>query len=348
MKNRRTIVFLSGLLAALVFLCYLIARPFLGPSMFACLLAVGFYPLYERIRSWVQRPGLAALLSILLIYIVILLPLAFVATTVASEISEQFAKFKAASVDEGGIGPRLQSQVNALTAWIAPRMRISDEELRAQITGQLNAAAQWLGKAFAVGVVFAGSMIVNGVLTAIILFFLLREGHRIPNAIAEFLPLREEDSSELIAVMSDTLIANLYGVIGVALAQGVLAAVGLAIAGISSPFTWGVVAAFCSMLPVFGPTLVWVPAAVWLVATGSYGSAIFLAIWGVLVVGLADNILRPLLVSGRTNQHPLLIFVSMLGGTSAFGIMGLFLGPLLVSVTIATLKVFRREMLSQE
>jgi predicted PurR-regulated permease PerM len=315
--------------------------------MFACLLAVGFYPLYERIQSWVQRRGLAALLSTLLIYVVILLPLAFVATTVAAEISEQFAKLKAASVDDGGIGPHLQSQMDDLTAWIAPRMRISDEELRAQITSQLNAAAQWMGKAFALGLVFAGSTIVNGVLAAIILFFLLREGRRIPDTIMAFLPLRKEDSSELIAVISDTLIANLYGVIGVALAQGVLVGVGLAIAGISSPFTWGVVAAFCSMLPVVGPTLAWVPAAVWLFATGSYGSATFLVIWGVLVVGLADNILRPLLVSGTTNQHPLLIFVSMLGGTSAFGIMGLFLGPLLISVTLAVLKVFRREMLSQ-
>lgn len=148
-------------------------------------------------------------------------------------------------------------------------------------------------------------------------------------------------------LIGDTLIANLYGVVGVALAQGILAGAGLAIAGIPSPFTWGVISAFCSMLPVIGPTLVWVPASIWLLATGAYGSGIFLIIWGVVVIGMADNILRPILVSGKSDQHPLLVFLSILGGTSAFGIMGLFLGPLLISVTIAVFKVFRRELSTQ-
>jgi predicted PurR-regulated permease PerM len=161
--------------------------------------------------------------------------------------------------------------------------------------------------------------------------------------LVDLLPLGKEDTQELLDVIGESLTANVYGVLGVAVAQGVLLGIALAIAGIPSPLTWTVVATICAMLPVIGPTVVWIPAAIWLFASGSYGMGVFLVIWGVVVVGLADNILRPLLVVGRTKQNPLLVFLSILGGTSAFGLMGLFLGPLLVSVTVAVFYVLRRE-----
>jgi predicted PurR-regulated permease PerM len=117
----------------------------------------------------------------------------------------------------------------------------------------------------------------------------------------------------------------------------------MAISGIPSPFTWGLVAGLSSMLPLFGSALVWVPAVVWLLATGSYGSGIFMLVWGV-VVSVSDNILRPLVVGGQTNQNGLLVFLSLLGGTAVFGPPGLFLGPLVVSLTVAVLRVFRRKI----
>lgn len=195
MKNRQTIIFLSALLAALALLCYLIARPFLGPSMFACLLAVGFYPLYRLMLKWVHRPGLAALLSTLLIYVVILFPMAFVATTVAGEVGDQFAKLRTASEFEGGIAPHLQIQLKKLASWVAPRVRMTEAEMVGQVTSRLDTAAQWIGKGFAVGVALAGSWIMNGVLAAIILFFLLRDGRAIRDAIVDFLPIKRTPKS---------------------------------------------------------------------------------------------------------------------------------------------------------
>lgn len=330
---------------ALALLWYRIVQPFLGPALFACLLAVGCQPMHERFEKW-TRPGLAAFFSTLFIYVLILVPLAFVVTKVVGEISGEYARIKAASGEGGGIGPYLQAQVQHVIAWVAPRLGIDEERLGAEIAARLEAPVQWMGRVVAQGLALAGSAILNATLTCLILFFFLRDGELIRTAIVGVLPLKKADSNHLLSVISETLKANLYGVVGVALAQGVLSGIGLAIAGIPSPVTWGAVAGLCSMLPVVGPTLVWVPAGIWLLATGSHAMAVFLFVWGLVVVGMADNILRPMLVAGKTEQHPMLVFVSMLGGANAFGITGLFLGPLLISVTIAVFRVFVREMSS--
>jgi predicted PurR-regulated permease PerM len=349
MKMNRTVYFLAALLVLCLALSYQMAQPFLGPAMLALLFAIAFQPLHlwiARFSFFHHRESLAALIATLLIYFLVLLPLGIAVALLADDAVAQVAAINTASKTEGGLTPLLTAKVHAVVAWVAPRLRLSEDYLMSQITSRAQAVTQaglsWLGGF----VVSAGSSLLTFFLAAIMLFFFLRDGARIRQALIDLTPLPVDDSVELLAVVNDTIKANLYGVVGVAMVQGLLTTIGLFFARVPSALTWGALATLAAFIPFVGPTLVWVPAVLWLLSGGHYGSAVFLTIWGVVVVGLADNILRPALVGGKTHQHALLVFLSLLGGTAAFGVMGLFLGPLLVSVTIAVFKVLRREMAS--
>jgi predicted PurR-regulated permease PerM len=213
-----------------------------------------------------------------------------------------------------------------------------------QVTARAQAGIQAIVGFTGGFLVGAGASIVDFFIASVMIFFFLREGHKIHDALVDFMPLSKADAEGLLGVVRDTIKANFYGVVGVAVVQGALTLIGLLIAGVPSALTWAAFATAFACIPMVGPPLVWVPATIWLASTGHPGAAVFLAAWGVIVVGLADNFLRPALVSGKTNQNSMLVFFSLIGGTAAFGILGLFVGPLLVSITIAVFKVLRREM----
>jgi predicted PurR-regulated permease PerM len=347
MKLNRTVYFLAALLAVCLALSYQMAQPFLGPAMLALLFAIAFQPLHlwiARFGFFHHRESLAALIATLLIYFLVLLPLGIAVALLADDVVAQVEAVNNASKTEGGLTPLLTARAHTAVAWIAPKLRLSEDYLMGQITSRAQATTQsalsWLGGF----VVSAGSSLVDFLLAAVILFFFLRDGARIRRALIDLIPLPLDDAHELLGVVHDTITANLYGVVGVALVQGALTTIGLFFAQVPSALTWGALATLAAFIPFVGPPLVWVPAVLWLLNSGHYGGTVFLTLWGIFVVGLADNILRPALVGGKTHQHALLVFLSLLGGTAAFGVMGLFLGPLLVSVTIAVFKVLRREM----
>jgi predicted PurR-regulated permease PerM len=147
----------------------------------------------------------------------------------------------------------------------------------------------------------------------------------------------------LFSDVGQSIIANFYGIGAVALAQGTLTAIIFLILGLPSPVLWGVAAALFSMIPIVGPAIVWAPAALALGFGGSWGKAIILAAYGAGVIGLADNFIRPYVVSGRVNMHPLLVFVALLGGAQTFGILGLFIGPAALTLAVAVIELLRPE-----
>jgi predicted PurR-regulated permease PerM len=141
----------------------------------------------------------------------------------------------------------------------------------------------------------------------------------------------------------DSVFANLYGMLAVALAQGSLSAIAFAILGIPSPVLLGVLAGICSLIPLIGPALVWLPACIFLFATGHWIKAVILLAWGALVVGTSDNIIRPLVIMGRVKLHPLLLLFGLIGGVKEFGFIGLFIGPAIMSLIFALTDTLRAE-----
>jgi len=209
------------------------------------------------------------------------------------------------------------------------------ERLQGLSTGLLNWA-----KSLAVNI---GGTIVNTVIMLLTLFFLLRDGEWIRERIGSVLPIEAHRYQQLIETISNSIAANLHGVVAVAVTQGILGAIGYTIAGLPSVMLWSVATALFSMIPLAGAASVWVVGSIYLLVIGHWGKAIFMVAWGAGLISTADNIVRPLVLSGRVKLHTLLIFFSLLGGVKTFGIVGLFVGPMIVSVAMALLKMLEEE-----
>ena len=144
--------------------------------------------------------------------------------------------------------------------------------------------------------------------------------------------------------ISDTIVANVYGILLVGVAQGVLTGIALAIVGAQSPLLLGLSAALASVVPVVGAALVWAPAGIYLLFIGAIWKGVFVLVWGAVVISMADNIIRPWVVSGKVELHPLVLLFFILGGVEAFGFLGLFLGPVIASVLTVLFGMLREEL----
>jgi predicted PurR-regulated permease PerM len=173
-----------------------------------------------------------------------------------------------------------------------------------------------------------------------VLFFLLRDGHQIGRQIRDLLPLPEAERDRLITDTRDLVIASVGASLAVAIAQGLIGGVTFWLLGTGAPVLWGAAMGLCSLIPVVGAALVWVPTAIWLLLSGQVAKGVILLIVGVLGISMADNILRPLLLSGRTSASGLIIFIGLLGGVSAFGFIGIVLGPIILVTAGSLLAAF--------
>jgi predicted PurR-regulated permease PerM len=192
----------------------------------------------------------------------------------------------------------------------------------------LAAAAGWVGNVFA----FA----VDIVLALIACYFLLRNGDRILKKTTAMLPVSEDHASRLVQTLKNTIVANVQGVFAVGAAQGIATGIALAVLGVRPATLLGIVAALCSVIPVVGTGLVWGPAAIYLIATGSPVRGIILLGIGIGVVSMLDNIVRPLVVGTRVQANAFVLLLAMLGGVQTFGFLGIFIGPLVAAMLVAT------------
>lgn len=335
-------LFLLLLAAGCLALCYIIVEPYLAPIVFATAIAVLFYPLHAALlRRMPNRESSAAGLSLLLVVALLVAPSVWITWTVSNELSAAYGSLKTRSVADGGwiewaihtgSQPLVYFGVEPGTASNQVRDFLSDR--LAGISGTVIRLIQGVVSNIAL-------FLFNAIIALFILFFLLRDGDHILAKARDFLPLQHAVFDRLIAEVGQSVLANVYGVAAVALAQGTLTGLLFYFTGVHAPVLWGVVAGFCSMIPIVGPPAVWVPVALSFAATGNYGKAGIIAGFGVAVIGTADNILRPYIVSGRVELHPLLVFISLLGGAQAFGFLGLFIGPAVLSVTVVLLEVIR-------
>ena len=340
-KKRVTILFLSSLTALSLVLCFIIFRPFITPLISASVLAIIFFPVHSRIVKWIHRPGVAAFLSTLLVLLIVVAPLVAVGLAIKSEVTALVHELQSRSEESGGWSQYLANVTQGPRAWISRYVDLSD------VQGEVTERLQALNSAIVadIGVFLGGvtAFLVNFVITLFTLFFLLREGRSLRRRVAAVLPLSADQIERLFSQVNNTIIATVYGGLVVAAAQGTLTGLALAVLGIRSPVLWGAVAGFSSLVPLVGSAIVWLPAALYLVATGHWVQGLLLIAWGAGVVGTIDNVLRPLMMSGRVQMHTLLIFFSVLGGVRAFGFLGLFLGPVILAIAISLLSMLRDE-----
>jgi predicted PurR-regulated permease PerM len=216
---------------------------------------------------------------------------------------------------------------------------LSGFDVRATLLRWLEQTSRFLLATGAAALSNIFSFAVNLVVVFITLFFLFREGARIRQRAAALLPLSAEQVERLFTTINDTVVANVYGGLAVAAAQGCLTGLAFWVLSLPSPIMWGVLTAVASLVPVIGSAMIWVPASLVLLAGGHWGKALLLLGWGAAVVGQVDTLVRPYVIGKQVKVHTLLLFFALLGGVKAFGIMGLFIGPVVLSVTMAVFAI---------
>ncbi len=323
-------------------LLYRVVEPFLAPLAWATVLGYLLHPLQARLtRRFRGRAGLAALVLTTASFVVFIGPLMLLggafATQVGllvSSVQHLVADLKIESVQDLVALPAAQTML----LWFEAHLGVSADQLRSGIEAGAEQALQPL--AALGGRAFLGALgtVVSFTTTVFLLFFFLRDGRRLYAAALGLIPLEEPRKLRLAHHIGDVTRAVVFGTLATSVLQGISVAVGFMIVGLPSPVVFGVAAAVLSVLPVGGTAFVWGPAAAWLLMTGHVGAGTFLLVWGGLIVGLADNLLRPLLISGRSEVPTLAVFIGVLGGLAAFGMVGMFLGPLVISLAVALVR----------
>lgn len=344
-SKRATIIFLSVLLLIALGLTFVITRSFLEPFAFAIILAVVFYPMHERIlQRNHRRPGRSALLSTLLLVLLFGVPSFIIAVLAANEALVAAHYLGRRSVEEGGFASLVMSLAKGPLSYVGRWVDLSKYDLNAMISANTQKVSVWL-VGFGANVLSGiARFILDALITFVVVFFLFRDGAQWAYRAGALLPLSREQVARLYRNISDTIIANVYGILSVGVAQGVLLGVALRFLGMQSALLLGLATGFASIIPVVGSALVWVPVVIYLLLTGSIAKGLFLLVYCVVIVSTIDNILRPWIVGGRVELHPLVLLFFIFGGVEAFGFLGLFLGPVVASVLVALFDILREEL----
>jgi predicted PurR-regulated permease PerM len=329
----RTLVGL-GLFAATLW----VLAPFLIPAVWAAIAAYVTWPVFVRVRSWTGWPRTTALGLTLLFALAVALPITALLLAFASEASSVASRLQ----DWVAAGSQLPDWVME-RAWLAGRV----EELRQSALFGPAALGEWIsryGQFVSLHLVsLTGDIarnVVEFLITMMVLFALYVDGEHIAAQVRRLaLLLLPSNDPELVDKVGAIARAVVFGLLGTAIAQGVLAGIGFAIFGVPSAVFLGFATALFSLIPA-GPALIWIGASVWLWAQGSLGAAIGMAIWGALLVSSIDNVLRPLLISGPTRVPFLLVFFGVIGGLASLGLLGMFVGPVLLAVGFGLLAEF--------
>jgi predicted PurR-regulated permease PerM len=336
--QRKTFLFLL-LAATLAFLA--VIWPFAGTVLWAVVLAILFAPLYRRLLKRTRGGrNQAAFATLLVIMVGVLLPVAFITTALVQEAAQVYQDVQAKRIDVGGW---LQQVLQAMPGWLQNLLnRVGIGDLAA-VQQKLAAGAGEASRFIATRAVSIGQntfeFLVAIAVMLYMLYFLLRDGDEVAGAVEHALPLASSHKSYLIDTFATVIRATVKGNVVVAVVQGAIGGVALALLGIHAALLWGVLMAFLSLLPAVGAAMVWAPIAAYLLLTGAIWQGVTLIAVGVLVIGLVDNILRPILVGKDTRMPDYLVLLSTLGGIALFGISGFVIGPVIAALFLAVWKL---------
>jgi predicted PurR-regulated permease PerM len=314
-----------------------ILAPFYGTILWGTIIAVLFAPLYRRLlRRLGPRRNLAALLTLALVVLVVMLPLALVTAAMAREAGGVYARLQSGEINPARY---FHAVFDAMPAWLGAlldRLGVADfATLQARATAALAQASKFIAsQALGIGqntFEFAADVCI----TLYLAFFLIRDGEALARELRHALPLAPDDRRELFDKFTVVIRATVKGNLLVAMLQGLLGGLAFWVLGVDGALLWAVAMAFLSLRPAVGAALVWAPVALYLLLSGAPWQALALTAWGVLVIGLVDNLLRPLLVGKDTRLPDYVVMTTTLGGMAVFGLNGFVLGPAIAAMFVA-------------
>lgn len=330
--------FLLALIIGVGVLAYFIAVPFFTPLVLGVVFAVILQPVYGLLlRVAPEWRGFSAFLTVLFSIVVILVPLSLLGTQIVREATDVYT-----SLALGDGREMVTAGVNSveILARGVPGADQLSENISANISTYAETALQWVishAGAFVSGV---AATFLSLFIFLVSLFFFLKDGARFKRAIIEASPLRDTYDESLFDRLELAINSVVRGNLTIAVIQGILTGIGLTIFGVPNSVLWGTVAAVAAMIPALGTGLIFIPVVAYLLLVGNAGAALGVTIWGIAAVGLIDNLLGPRLIGRGVKLHPLVVLISVLGGISLFGAVGVFLGPLALSLLFALVSIY--------
>jgi predicted PurR-regulated permease PerM len=316
--------------------------PFYGAILWATVLAIVFAPLYRwLLASMGRHRNLAAFAALLIIVTMVILPLTLTAASVLQEATNLYETIEAGQMD---FGQFIQQVINALPTWATDILDRLGLTHLSEIQSRLSAALVQGSKIIAAQALNVGkgtaNFFVSLFLMLYLLFFFLRDGTALSRRIKDAIPLPAEQKRELFTKFTIVTRAMFKGTLLVAVVQGALGGFIFWVLGIHAPVLWGVVMGLFSLLPAVGAAVVWLPTAIYFLATGANWEGVVLIAFGAFVIGLVDNLLRPFLVGKDTELPDYVVLISTLGGIAIFGLNGFVIGPVMAAMFIAVWDIF--------
>jgi len=349
-QYEKIVPFIIFLLA--LFLFFKIIEPMITIFLSSVLITYMFYPLYKKVRKRISNQFLSIILTILVIVIVLLLPFSYVVSEVTQQ-SFEFYNSLSSNIAKGALfGIGCTSADSKICSLINNIEKFSAQSLsKIGFDKQLQRLLPRLREILTNYLIEIPLAILNGGFILFISYFLFEEGEKIIQKIVGWLPIRKKTITKLMDQFEKVTYAVVFGQLFVALAQGFVAAIGFYIFGVPLPIFWGVITAFFALIPAVGTAITWVPASLYLVLIGyltqdniTIAKGVGLFVYGVLIISTIDNILRVKIIQAKADMHPLIVIAGVIGGVNLFGVVGLFLGPILLSLLITYFETFREDL----
>jgi len=338
LQSRALLVLLVTVSLALAW----ILQPFFGTVLWGAIISLLFAPVYRWLLSRMKRRRTqAALLTLLIVVVMVIVPFALVTASLASEAAAVYGHLQSG---EWNVALYFHKVYDALPSWV---MSLLDRvglgnfaTLQRRLAAALTQGSQFIAtNALSIGQ-NSFDFIAGLFITLYLAFFLIRDGEGVARAVRRAIPLAPAHKQELLQKFTTVIRATVKGNLLVAAVQGALGGVAFWFLDVSAALLWAVLMAFLSLLPAVGAGLVWVPVAIYLFVTGAIWQGLALVAWGVLVIGLVDNVLRPILVGKDTGMPDYVVMITTLGGMAVFGINGFVVGPAIAAMFFAVWHIY--------
>ncbi len=319
-----------------------ILAPFFGTILWSAIIALMFAPVYRRLLARMnRRRTLAALATLMIAVVIVIVPFALLTASLANEAATVYKHIESGEWNVALYFHRVFDALPDSVMALLDRFGMADfPTLQKRLTAGLAQASQFVAtNALSIGQNSFG-FVASLFITLYLAFFLIRDGESVARTLRQAIPLAPEHKRELLAKFATVIRATVKGGLLVAAIQGALGGIAFWFLGVNAALLWAVLMAFLSLLPAVGAGLVWVPVAIYLFVTGAIWQSVALVAWGVLVIGLIDNLLRPVLVGKDTGMPDYVVMITTLGGMAVFGINGFVVGPVIAAMFFAVWHIY--------
>jgi predicted PurR-regulated permease PerM len=351
-KRNSKYLFLLFFITLLV-IAFLVVRPFLSTLIVAAIFSYVLYPVYRYFHSLTRMKGFSAVILIIMVLLLVSIPLVFIAGKITNESYSVYLEARSVVLESGNFKEVCSGDagffcsIYGFFSSVSERYGIDLRNDFAQGFSSLAAALVSKASGFLMNI---PNFLLHLFIALFAMYYMLTQGEEMVAALKRALPLKQQDSERILGHFNDIIYATVYGAIVVAVVQGVFAGLGYVIFGVDSPVLLALITLLASFIPFLGAALVWLPASVMLLAEGvmENDSSLMLKAGGLVIycaifVSTIDNFLRPRIVGDRAKIHPLVILLGVFGGLALFGFAGIMIGPLLLTLFMASLKIYEQE-----